>query len=332
MRLDSARELKQEIRQKLLRPLVEGRRLAAPLAFAAGAPPSERAIQRLLSIGVAPAGRQNARIAVRVQRRALLEGAEVESIRKLARNEVDVRYIGRIQKRAVPWQQRRQRPLLIGCSVGHFRITAGTLGCFVHRRGDETPLILSNNHVLANENQGRPGDVILQQGAYDGGRRPRDVIGGLSRFVALRPNQTNLVDAATATMKSGMSFRSAAIRGLGSLNGVAPPLDDTGARVAKVGRTTGLTRGRVTAFELDGVVVAYDIGNLSFDDQIEIEGAGSGPFSDGGDSGSLIVNAAGEGVALLFAGSDQGGRNGAGLTYANPLPTVLGRLGLELLI
>ena len=60
--------------------------------------------------------------------------------------------------------------------------------------------------------------------------------------------------------------------------------------VHKVGRTTGVRHGRVTAFELDGVAVEYDIGVISFDNQIEIEGAGNRSFSDAGDSGSLIVD------------------------------------------
>ena len=79
------------------------------------------------------------------------------------------------------------------------------------------------------------------------------------------------------------------------------------------------------------MVVNYDVGNLRFDGQIEIEGAGSKSFSDGGDSGSLIVNSRMQAVALLFAGSDTGGRNGAGLTYANPIHRVLNELGATLL-
>lgn len=101
-------------------------------------------------------------------------------------------------------------------------------------------------------------------------------------------------------------------------------------RVAKLGRTTGLTRGRVTAFELDNVTVGFDLGALGFDNQIEIEGGGSGPFSAGGDSGALIVGADRRAVALLFAGSDQGGANGQGLTYANPIHAVLDALQIEL--
>lgn len=35
-------------------------------------------------------------------------------------------------------------------------------------------------------------------------------------------------------------------------------------------------------------------------------------------------------VGLLFAGSTTGGSNGQGLTYLNPIDTVLERLGAEL--
>ena len=100
---------------------------------------------------------------------------------------------------------------------------------------------------------------------------------------------------------------------------------DEGARVAKLGRTTGLTRGRVTAFELDNVTVNFDLGTLRFDNQVEVEGEGSAPFSAGGDSGSLIVGEDLRGVALLFAGSDQGGANGQGLTYHKSPPRGAGR-------
>ena len=100
----------------------------------------------------------------------------------------------------------------------------------------------------------------------------------------------------------------------------------------KIGRTTGHTRGRVTAFELDNVVVAYDTGNFRFDDQIEVEGADDAAFSQGGDSGSLVVlrERAGR-VGLLFAGSDQGGSNGTGLTYVNALGHVLSGLKADFL-
>jgi hypothetical protein len=117
---------------------------------------------------------------------------------------------------------------------------------------------------------------------------------------------------------------------MGRLKGVGDVFVDEGTAVVKIGRTTGRTAGRVTAFEIDNVTVQLDIGELRFDNQIEIEGESDGPSSDGGDSGSLIVGADRRAVALLFAGSDQGGANGQGLIYANPIQSVLDALSLDL--
>jgi len=88
--------------------------------------------------------------------------------------------------------------------------------------------------------------------------------------------------------------------------------------VRKSGRTTGLTSGQVTVIEAT-VDVDYDGKTARFDGQIL-----SGPMSQGGDSGSLLVTAAGlRAVALLFAGSAQ-------TTIYNPIGEVLELLGLDL--
>jgi hypothetical protein len=139
------------------------------------------------------------------------------------------------------------------------------------------------------------------------------------------------VDCALAAVNEGVKFNRSNLTDIGKLAGVGDVLLDEGSDVAKVGRTTGTTRGRVTAFEMDNVLVNYDLGLIRFDNQIEIEGAEAGPFSQGGDSGSLIVNAARQAVALLFAGGDVGGSNGQGLTYANPIAAVFDALNVELL-
>ncbi len=154
----------------------------------------------------------------------------------------------------------------------------------------------------------------------------------LRKFVTLTPSGVNFVDCADATPVAGIAFDAKSLGSFGSLAGLGAKVVDDGTVVRKVGRTTGETSGRVTAFELDNVVVAYNIGNLRFDDQIEIEGAGIDAFSDGGDSGSLIVDEALNAIALLFAGGDSGGTNGMGLTYGNPIHAVLDSLGVDLLI
>lgn len=75
----------------------------------------------------------------------------------------------------------RKRPCPGGFSVGHKDITAGTLGTWVLKNGQQ--VILSNNHVLANSNAAQPGDAILQPGPYDGGRNPQDQIATLLDYV-----------------------------------------------------------------------------------------------------------------------------------------------------
>jgi hypothetical protein len=348
MQLDSVRELKALLTQAVLAPMTAATSVRA-LSLSAG-PIDARGALRNIALGVAQKGGTDFRLAVRLQRREMESSPHLDLITKQAKGEVDVRYVGRIQKvakpaklpasalnslrvivSATPWYQKRNRPLRIGSSVGHFKITAGTLGCFVRRRSDGEVLILSNNHVLANENDAKAGDAILQPGTIDGGTKAKDAVGKLAEFVKLKSAGTNLVDAAVASLKRGMKYDHKTLGDLGDLAGLGPAFLDAGAAVGKAGRTTGTTRGKVTAFELDNVVVGYDIGNLRFDDQIEVEGADDGPFCRGGDSGSLIVDADNKAVALLFAGGDFGGTNGQGLTYGNPIRRVLDALKVDLL-
>jgi hypothetical protein len=333
MQLDSARGLKKLVADTILAPLTAGTE-AAVKSFALGAGPIKNVTQILpsLALGLISKKDNQYHLAVRCQREELMDGKEVQQIRKKANSEVEVRFIGRLRKRATPWNRKKAGRLQIGLSCGHFKITAGTLGCFVRLRSEANKLfILSNNHVFAEENKAREGDAILQPGHWDGGKSPQDLAATFSKTVKLKKTGVNLIDAAIAEVKTGLGADLRTIKGLGKLVGLGSAFVDEGTEVAKLGRTTELTRGRVTALELDNVVVGYDLGNLRFDNQIEIEGAGDEAFSAGGDSGSLIVVAdTREAIALLFAGGDVGGSNGKGLTYANPLHTVLDTLKIDL--
>ncbi len=341
MHIDSARELKSQFTVPLILAVSPGRIATEDVRggtkrgaqrtinVAAQSLSAVERVQSSVALGISSKGKSgNYRLAVRIQRRAFQADAYLTQLKKVARGEVDVRYVGRISKRAVPWYQKRNRPVRSGCSIGHFQITAGTLGCLVvDARG--VAHILSNNHVLANENRARIGDSIIQPGAYDGGSDPADRVGSLARFIRLSIKAPNLIDCAIATLADGIEHDDR-IKGLGAIKGVFAGEVRSGLTVRKLGRTTGLTQGRITAFELDNVVVQYDLGNLRFDDQIEIEGVGKKSFSDGGDSGSLIVTDGVEALGLLFAGGDQGGSNGLGLTYVNPADTVMEKLRVSL--
>lgn len=328
MQLSSVRDLKRE----LYEPLTSHGGLQAQQVPEVSVP-AERtaevaAVLPGIALGVAPGKRPGDYVlAVRVQHRDLIGSSRLAAIERAANGEVDVRYVGELTKQTAPAKNpRRVRPLRPGTSAGHYAITAGTLGAFVRVDGSDRPRVLSNNHVLADENRGSVGDEILQPGALDGGRSGADRIASLERYVALEAGTVNLVDAALAVLDENVEF-DASIEAILTSGAIAAPEDVE--RVVKRGRTTGLTQGVVTAIEVENVVVRFSTGSLRFDNQIEIAGADATVFSMGGDSGSLIVEASGgDAVALLFAGSDQGGPDGTGVTYANPLATVFEHLAV----
>jgi len=106
------------------------------------------------------------------------------------------------------------------------------------------------------------------------------------------------------------------ILGMGRVTGSA---DATiGLSVRKSGRTTGLTDGKVTA--IDAVVeVDYGGGRTAiFREQIV-----SDVLSQGGDSGSLVVDSRSRAVGLLFAG-------GPTTTLINPIGAILRALDLSI--
>ncbi len=327
MRLDSARALKQQLRAEGYpeRALTTIRASAFRAGIAAAAPPRSAAH---VALGVT-GQESDVKLAARIQYATQPEAEAIaRDLRKRARGEIEVRRLPPIKKQATHWHQQRNRPLSIGGSISLFTpnsrfITAGTLGCFVHRRGNrDKDLILSNNHVLADENQAARGHVVIQPGSLDRGGRD-DAVGKLEKFIRLKA-RGNQVDAAVASIAEGTEYYYNWLEDEGALRGLRTAALRPGTRVFKIGRTTGRRDGEVSAVELDGVLIEYDTGDFEFDDQIEITRVGRRPFSLGGDSGSLIVDTQRRAVGLLFAGDD------ADVTYANPIQMVLDELDVEL--
>jgi len=232
----------------------------------------------------------------------------------------------------------RARPAPIGYSVGHPAITAGTMGALVRDAGSQL-FVLSNNHVLANQNDAVIGDPMLQPGPYDGGTAA-DQIGTLAAFQTIDfTGGNNTIDAAIArvTNPADVSNFTPTDDGYGLPNGKIfgdanndRIFDDKtallGLNVQKYGRTTKLTHGQITGIN-GTVTVCYEVlfifcvKSAMYADQLII---GSGTFSGGGDSGSLIVtdDANRNPVGLLFAG-------GSTSTIANRIDLVLNRFGVS---
>lgn len=265
--------------------------------------------------------------------------------------ETDVLEVGDL--RALQTRTDRWRPAPGGVSIGHYQITAGTLGVVVRERTSGERLILSNNHVMANSNDANLGDPILQPGPADGGQLGSDTIAHLARFQPIsysqepgtcgqanafaqignflasavgshhrlqafqvHPQATNLIDAALARPVNPGDLRDDILE-IGTVSGtVAAGL---GMAVRKSGRTTAFTTGEIVVLDAT-VTVSYGTNRTAqFDGQIV-----TGPMSQGGDSGSLLVAGDSQAaVGLLFAGSDQS-------TIHNPIQAVLDALEIEL--
>ena len=248
----------------------------------------------------------------------------------------------------------RFRPAPAGVSVSHYQSPAGTFGCVVRDRQFGTRLILSNNHVLAKNNEAKLGDPILQPSPTDGGQDNQDSLAYLVRIHPLlftgdekqinkaaksfigfgnflsrlfgsqinfsaakkKPQQVNYVDAALARPADDSAILDE-IQEIGKVNQAIPAR--LGMPVRKYGRTTGLTTGTVKVLDATITINYFNGCQARFEKQIITT-----PMSQGGDSGSLLVEgSAPQAVGLLFAGS-------AHATTHNPIHLVLDSLKVDL--
>ncbi len=244
--------------------------------------------------------------------------------------------------RALQARTDRWRPAPGGVSLGHYQVTAGTFGSVVRDRTTGDRLILSNNHVLANSNNAQLGDAILQPGPADGGTSA-DQIGTLAEFVPIafdggappggclpqlmsllgiaprKPVQVNepgnnKVDCALARPTTP-DLVNPDILNIGVPIGAGTAT--LGTQLQKSGRTTRHTTGTVLQIDVT-VTVNYGGPIATFTGQLM-----AGAMSQGGDSGSAVLDMSKRVVGLLFAGS-------ASTTIINPIQFVLDALSVEI--
>ncbi len=249
--------------------------------------------------------------------------------------------------RALQSRTDRIRPAPGGVSIGHRDITAGTLGCLVNKEGQKC--ILSNNHVLANSNDAELGDPILQPGPHDGGKLPEDHIANLEQFVPItfmeQPSDcptaggiANLLNAIASILGSDVRMRAVSTQVTDNLvdAAIARPINEQdvseeildigtiqstvqgelGMAVKKSGRTTGFTTGEILQVDVSANVQYGPNRIARFTDQLM-----AGAMSQGGDSGSAVLDENNRLVGLLFAGSDNS-------TIINRIENVFSALGV----
>lgn len=257
----------------------------------------------------------------------------------------------------------KMRPCPPGYSIGHYLITAGTLGFWAKRNGSDDWVLFSNNHVLANSNDARPNDEIRQPGKHDGGTSSHR-FALLTEFVKINFEGKNgkkkaakflwkmwKAPANALARVAGCPYRLEVTRpgaveqpdpNLVDLAWAKPMLpsyvettfplgvgDLRGIRDLELGDRVQKV-GRTTEHTL-GMVVAvesftrvnYGSAGIAAFDDQLQIRADEGDFSAGGDSGSAILSMDNYLGGLLFAG-------GGGVTIANPIRHVVALGGVRL--
>ena len=208
-------------------------------------------------------------------------------------------------------------PLQPGNSIKHIALPetslGGTLGCLVrdlspesksHTLHDKSPfsdiLLLSNNHVIANDNIAKPGDPIFHHFT-----RPHHSA-YLTRWINIeKPPHVNEVDAAVAKPIVPVDPD---ILEIGIPKGIRNPA--VGDSVKMTGAMSGKTSGTVEAIDEEvSVDTKSHLGIVKYSHCII-----TSEMSKGGDSGSLLLDDIGppsspknnNGVGLHFAGSNRG--------------------------
>ena len=260
----------------------------------------------------------------------------------------------------------KMRPCPPGYSIGHWRITAGTLGCLVKIDSSEDWYILSNNHVLANSNDALLNDIIRQPGRADGGF-DSDMIGRLHSWVKINFDGGGGKDGKKAASVAWKAWKAPAnavaklvncpyrlaVTQPGAIEQPSPNLVD--AAIAKptlqnfvkpeiheIGVPLGVKEfelgepvkksGRTTEYT-EGTVEGVDVATkVQYGSGVatfdgQYEIHSADEFSAGGDSGSTILGMDNFLGALLFAGGSSGGIS---ITIGNKMSDVFRLLGLRL--
>ncbi|AEB75716.1 hypothetical protein [Clostridium botulinum] len=212
----------------------------------------------------------------------------------------------------------KARPVLGGYSIGPSSgIRSGSMACLV--TDGKHYYILSNNHVLVYGNVLPIGTPVLQPGIEDGGQPLDDKVATLSKYAQLKfithkETPTNYIDCALAQVND-KSLVSSKLAIIGSIKGITSPV--LGESVKKVGRSTGLTTGKILSIG-STVSVNFKAGKCLFKNQITTT-----KMAEAGDSGSLLVNSSHHAVGLLFSGADSA-------SCFNPINTVLDSLKVSI--
>jgi hypothetical protein len=196
-------------------------------------------------------------------------------------------------------------PLRPGVSIAHEAGSPGTLGMFVANQQQTQLYVLSAEHVLYDKQGAKKGDKVLYPARADDPAQSRPIA---KLFKRDRP-----MDAAIAELKAGIAVDGCGVECPAAFNAIIPPRIDM--QVAKSGRSTGLTHGRITGFGTAGGVVETVIIDCG------------AQTTQGGDSGAVWYDVASGAAVALHSGVSTGNSTRA---TAGILELIMSRMSIAL--
>lgn len=217
------------------------------------------------------------------------------------------------------------RPVTGGVQISNGKGHVGTLGCLAKRVSDDALLLLTNEHVLFSDGA-KAGEKIGQPTITNNCCCCCSYVEGVIGTILSTNFNNSSIDCAIATIDSGIatdtiltnSMTSSELRIAGTSFAVIGDL------VRKVGRTSGLTNGIVMSINgptttKSGQIFIHPVATETY-----IEGTkNKKAFSDGGDSGSVILDEFDDIIGLLWGGKPDVPNLAVDETYACHIADVL---------
>jgi len=212
-------------------------------------------------------------------------------------------------------QRDRNRPIGPGLSISSLQTTAGTICCVVRSRADGRFYLLTAYQVVVSEEDlelgpgAAAGGIVIQPGAIDGGDAD-DAVATVADYPTfdLGPGAERTASefdmaGAIALIDEGIEYYSD-VPEIGPITGVSD-MFTVGDDVVAYGRTSGVTRGVVTAINAS-INITLNAGGATrrFVDMIVVSRDGQS-ITQGGDLGAPVLNAGNELIGIAFAGSAQ---------------------------
>lgn len=238
-------------------------------------------------------------------KRKLLDVLKTEGVKEETHNDIDNNEVIHVDSKHIGLQSepryiKKLNELTGGCSISYNNngLDSGTGGAFFKMKNSHSIYLLSNRHVMVNNNV-ELGTKITHPSRADA-RNQYDQEEIIGNVIWTSKKKSSITDAAIAKIYSDdfpVAIGKYTLSKHFLLNDIGIP--KIGQNVKKCGRTTGETYGKIRSINCT-INITQNIEQPQFYRKQIL----TTYMTEPGDSGSVLINNSGEVVGLLFAGDE----------------------------